>query len=99
MAHTKIFSRSDLDIPVALGCGCKILWHEGETLQRGVYAWCETHGDTSVVKLSHGGHRTGSGRKRLAKPIQTISVTLYATQVARLNKAGNASKALREILK
>lgn len=48
---------------------------------------------------SHGGARRGSGRKRLTKPLRTISVTLYASQVARLNATGNASKALREILK
>lgn len=47
----------------------------------------------------HGGARKGSGRKRLPQPLKTITVTLYASQVERLIKTGNASKTLREILK
>lgn len=58
------------------------------------------HGFEAVlIESDWGGARRGSGRKRLAKPLQTISVTLYASQVKRLNATGNASKALREILK
>lgn len=52
-----------------------------------------------ALAREQGGFRRGSGRKRLVHPLQTISVTLYASQVERLNATGNASKALREILK
>lgn len=39
------------DIPVFLGCGCRLIWHEGEILCLGAYAWCQEHGDTNVEKI------------------------------------------------
>lgn len=94
------FTRSDLDVPVTLKCGCKILWHEGEMLHRGIYAWCEKHGDSSVAKLSHGGLREGGGRKPSPEPLKQVTITFYKSHLKYLRTIDpSPSIAIRKIIK
>ena len=37
---------------VKLECGCETTWDDDETCQVGVYAWCNEHGDSSVVEVA-----------------------------------------------
>ena len=43
--------RGRFDVPVRLRCGCETVWHEGDTLAVGCYAWCSAHGDTTVTDI------------------------------------------------
>jgi hypothetical protein len=76
----------DNDTAVKLACGCETTWHDGGTLAKNIYAWCSTHGDTSVKTIhakpiryelhTHGGAREGAGRKPLPPGKRKVQTTV-----------------------
>jgi hypothetical protein len=51
------------------------------------------------VKLSHGGVRSGAGRKRAPEPIERHTITLYKTHAKYLRRLdANLSKAIRKLI-
>jgi len=50
--ENKMKNQFKYDIPVRLECGCETVWHEGEQLYVGAYAWCENcQDDTRVAAI------------------------------------------------
>ncbi len=51
------------------------------------------------VKFTHGGKRTGSGRKRAREPLERHTITLYRSHAKRLRQLDpNLSRAIRKLI-